>query len=449
MLFRSLILLTREWYMHPNGQLPAYEWALSDVNPPVHAWAAWRVFEIDRAHRGDDGDHEFLERILHKLLLNFTWWANRKDHHGHNLFQGGFLGLDNIGVFDRSAALPLGGHVEQADGTAWMAMSSLNLLRISLELALTRPIYEDIATKFFEHFLYIAGAMANIGGDGIELWNEEDGFFYDVLHFDSAELHACESKQLRIRSMVGLIPLFSVEVLSSDLLDRVPGFTARLDWFLKYRPDLASLISRWQKPEAGSSQLLSLLRGHRMTALLTRLLDETEFLSDFGVRALSKSYRDEPYSLELGGETRVVSYQPGESDSNAFGGNSNWRGPIWMPVNFLLIESLRKFHSFYGDEFRVECPTNSGNLLSLAQVADELAARLSRLFLADAKGRRASLGGHALFQDDPHFRGHCLFYEYFHGDSGRGVGASHQTGWTGLIATILRDLSAVPTVKFP
>ena len=445
---QQLVLLTREWYMHPNGQLPAYEWALGDVNPPVHAWAAWRVFEIDRAQRGDDGDLEFLERILHKLLLNFTWWVNRKDAHGLNLFQGGFLGLDNIGVFDRSAPLPADGHMEQADGTAWMAMYALNLLRISLELAARRPVYEDIATKFFEHFLYIAGAMRNVGGKGIDLWDEQDGFFYDVLHFDSADGSRCESLPLKVRSLVGLIPLFAVETLSSELLDRLPGFRLRMDWFLQYRPDLASLISRWQEPGAGDRHLLSLLRGHRMKQLLRRMLDETEFLSDFGVRALSRYHDAHPYRVELGGATHTVRYQPGESDSGLFGGNSNWRGPIWMPLNYLIIESLRKFHAYYGNDFRVECPTGSGNNLSLNEIADELSSRLSRLFLADADGQRPSLGNHPTLQRDPHFRDYCLFFEHFHGDTGRGVGASHQTGWTGLIASLLAEAAAT-TRPFP
>ncbi|MEO8522158.1 MAG: glucosidase, partial [Acidobacteriota bacterium] len=428
-------------YMHPNGQLPAYEWAFGDVNPPVHAWATWRVFEMDRARRGDEGDLDFLERILHKLLMNFTWWVNRKDAHGLNLFQGGFLGLDNIGVFDRSAPLPVNGHIEQADGTAWMAMYALNLLRMSLELALHRPVYEDIATKFFEHFLYIAGAMRNVGGQGVDLWDETDGFFYDVLHFDSPDHQRCESIPLKIRSLVGLVPLFAVETLSPELLDRLPTFRRRMQWFLDYRPDLAALISRWQIPGTGNRHLLSLLRGHRMKQLLRRMLDETEFLSDFGVRALSRFHREHPYQLELAGTTHTVSYQPGESDSGLFGGNSNWRGPIWMPVNYLIVESLRKFHAYYGDEFVIECPTGSGAFLTLSQIADELSARLCRLFLAAPDGGRPSLGPHPKIQHDPHFRDHLQFYEYFHGDSGRGVGASHQTGWTGLVATLLAEKS--------
>ncbi|MGE3957419.1 MAG: hypothetical protein AB7H96_11920 [Vicinamibacterales bacterium] len=436
------LLLTREWYMHPNGQLPAYEWAFGDVNPPVHAWATWRVFEMDRVRRGDQGDLDFLERILHKLLLNFTWWVNRKDAHGLNIFEGGFLGLDNIGVFDRSAPLPVDGHIEQADGTAWMAMYSLNLLRMALELAQHRPAYEDIATKFFEHFLYIAGAMRNVGGRDVDLWNEEDGFFYDVLHYDSADRQTCEAVPLKIRSLVGLIPLFAVETLTPELLDRVPNFRRRMQWFLKHRPDLADLISRWEVPGAGNIHLLSLLRGHRMKRLLRRLLDEREFLSPFGVRALSRYHLDHPYELELEGSRYTVGYQPGESDSGLFGGNSNWRGPIWMPVNYLIVEALRKFHGYYGDEFRVECPTGSGTFLTLDQVADELSMRLCRLFLPGVDGARPALGEHPKFRQDPHFRDHPLFYEYFHGDTGRGVGASHQTGWTGLVATLLAEGAA-------
>ncbi|MDE2493560.1 MAG: glucosidase, partial [Alphaproteobacteria bacterium] len=412
--------------------------------PPVHAWAAWRVFEMDRAQRGDEGDVEFLERVLHKLLLNFTWWVNRKDPHGLNLFQGGFLGLDNIGVFDRSSPPPVAGHIEQSDGTAWMAMYCLNLLRISLKLAQHRPAYEDIASKFFEHFLYIAGAMGNVGGQGIDLWDEQDNFFYDVLHYDCPN-ESCTSIQLKIRSLVGLIPLFAVEVLDQQMLERLPGFCQRMDWFLQYRPDLASLISRWQDCGEGRRHLLSLLRGHRMKLLLRRMLDETEFLSDFGVRSLSKYHHEHPYHLELGGVTHTVRYLPGESDSGLFGGNSNWRGPIWMPVNYLLVESLRKFHAYYGDDFRVECPTGSGHFLSLNAVADELSTRLSRLFLADLEGRRPHIAGHALSWRDPHFRDYCLFYEHFHGDNGRGVGASHQTGWTGLIAMLLGAAARTPS----
>ncbi len=428
----QLLLLTREWYMHPNGQLPAYEWNFGDVNPPVHAWAAMRVYEIDRELTGS-ADRAFLERVFHKLMLNFTWWVNRKDVEGRNVFQGGFLGLDNIGVFDRSAELPTGGHIDQADGTSWMAMYSLNLMRIALELARENHVYEDIATKFFEHFLHIAAAMRDLGGAEIDLWNEEDEFFYDVLHSDEGG-----ARPLKVRSMVGLIPLFAVEILDAKLLAEVPEFAARLDWYLSYRPDLAALVSRWHEPGQGDRRLLSLLRGHRMKRVLKRMLDESEFLSDHGVRALSKFHDATPYRLEVGGKEFSVSYQPGESESGLFGGNSNWRGPVWMPVNFLIWESLRRFHEYYGDAFEVECPTGSGNLVSLGAAAEELARRLSRLFLPGADGTRpalASLGGLA---SDPQFKDHLLFYEYFHGDTGRGVGASHQTGWTGLIAELVR-----------
>ena len=430
---QQLVLLTREWYMHPNGQIPAYEWAFGDVNPPVHAWAAWRVFQIDRKQRGDQGDLAFLERILHKLILNFTWWVNRKDGQGHNIFQGGFLGLDNIGVFDRSAPLPTGGFISQADGTAWMAMYCLNLMRIALELAQHNHVYEDIATKFLEHFLYIAQAMTNIGNQGISLWDEEDEFFYDVLNLPDGR-----NVPLRVRSMVGLIPLFAVETLDSGMLEQLPDFRRRLIWFLQNRPDLAALVSRWNVPGIGNRTLLSLLRGHRMKRLMRRMLDETEFLSPYGVRALSKCHQDHPYVFPCDGHQLAVRYEPAESDSGLFGGNSNWRGPIWFPVNYLLIESLQKFHYYYGDDFKVECPSGSGNFVTIEEVAEELTRRLGRLFLRDEQGRRAVFGDNAKLQSDPHFRNHLLFYEYFHGDNGRGVGASHQTGWTGAIAKLLQ-----------
>jgi hypothetical protein len=446
---RQLVLMTREWTMHPNGQMPAYEWAYGDVNPPVHAWAAWRVYEIERDATGT-GDRAFLERVFHKLLLNFTWWVNRKDADGRNLFQGGFLGLDNIGVFDRSAPLPTGGHISQSDGTSWMAMYCLNMLRIAIELAKENAVYEDTATKFFEHFLQIAAAMGNIGGEGLNLWCDKDEFFYDVLSLPDGR-HV----PLKVRSMVGLIPMFAVEVLGPDTLAQVPEFRARLEWFLRSRPDLASLVSRWDTPGQGESHLLSLLRGHRLKCLLRRMLDETEFLSDFGVRALSKVHAPDrqPYVFTVMGMDFRVTYQPAEANSSLFGGNSNWRGPIWMPTNYLIIESLRRFHSYYGDDFRVECPTGSNVKLSLREVADELARRLARLVLRDASGRRAVFGADDRCQSDPQSVDHVPFYEYFHGDTGRGLGASHQTGWTGLLAILLGALgrsaspnsSAVPT----
>lgn len=435
----QLVLLTREWYMHPNGQLPAYEWNFGDVNPPVHAWAAWRVFQIDRKQRhavapNDPGDLAFLERVFHKLMLNFTWWVNRKDAQGRNLFQGGFLGLDNIGVFDRSRPLPTGGFINQADGTSWMAMYALNLMRIALELAQQNPVYEDIATKFFEHFLFIAEAMTNIGGHdrGVGLWDDEDEFYYDELNLPDGKI-----TKLKIRSMVGLIPLFAVETLEPECLERLPGFNRRLKWTLANRPDLANLVSRWEVPGVGERRLLSLLRGSRMKKLLRRMLDETEFLSPYGVRALSRSHLDQPYVFSSRGLFHAVYYEPAESHSPAFGGNSNWRGPIWFPVNYLIIESLQKFHHYYGDDFLIECPTGSGRMLTINGVAQELSDRLSRLFLRDANGRRPAFGHWEKLQRDPHFRDHLLFHEYFHGDTGAGLGASHQTGWTGLIAKLL------------
>jgi hypothetical protein len=441
----QLVLLTREWYMHPNGQMPAYEWAFGDVNPPVHAWATWRVYQIDRKHSGK-ADFEFLERVFHKLMLNFTWWVNRKDAEGRNVFQGGFLGLDNIGVFDRSAQLPTGGHIDQADGTSWMAMYALNLMRIALELAQNNRVYEDVATKFLEHFLHIAEAMAHIGGDdgqqGVGLWDDHDKFFYDVLHLPDGTM-----TPLKVRSMVGLIPLFAVETLEPELLERVPEFKRRLEWFLAYRPDLASLVSHWTAPGRGQRRLLSLLRGHRMKKILRRLLDETEFLSPYGVRALSKAHEQAPYVYRLHGMDLTVDYQPGESNTYAFGGNSNWRGPIWMPVNFLIIESLQKFHHYYGDDFKVECPVGSGTMATIEEVANELAQRLTRIFLMDDRGQRPVYALHPKMQRDPHFRDHVLFYEYFHGDTGRGVGASHQTGWTGLVAKLLMPRYARTAVR--
>jgi hypothetical protein len=438
----QLILLDREWYMHPNGQLPAYEWSFSDVNPPVHAWAALRVFQLDRKHRrrtkpDDPGDLVFLERIFHKLLLNFTWWVNRKDAGGRNIFQGGFLGLDNIGVFDRSKPLPTGGFLSQSDGTSMMAMYSLNLMRIALELAMGDHVYEDIATKFFEHFLNIAAAMTNMGCQDIGLWDEEDGFFYDVLNMPSGEMIP-----LRVRSMVGLTPLFAVETLEPEMLTKLPGFTARMKWFLRYRPDLAALVSRWEEPGTGERRLLSLLRGSRMKKLLKRMLDETEFLSDHGVRALSRYHKDHPYTFTWGdsangGGSMTIDYEPAESESDQFGGNSNWRGPVWMPVNFLIIESLQKFHYYYGDDFKVECPTGSGNFITIDQVAAELSRRLSRLFLRNDKGYRPFQGQNETVRSDPYFRDLIQFNEYFDGDNGTGKGASHQTGWTGLVAKLL------------
>ena len=432
----QLVLLTREWYMHPNGQLPAYEWAFDGVNPPVHAWAAWRVYKIDQKMNDGKGDLDFLERVLHKLSLNFTWWVNKQDKDGRNIFQGGFLGLDNIGVFDRSAPLPTGGQIEQADGTSWMAMYSLNLMRIALELAVTKPVYQDMATKFFEHFMYIAGALANIGGEGLDLWNPEDEFFYDVLKFPDGT-----HETLRVRSMIGLIPLFAVETLEPDLLNKVPAFTLHLEWFLKHRPELAALVSRWNEPGLGERRLLSLLRGHRMKRLLKRMLDESEFLSLYGVRSLSRYHEAHPYEFHVNGSTFSVGYAPAESTTGLFGGNSNWRGPVWFPVNFLIIESLQKFHHYYGDEFKIECPTRSGRYISIEEVATELGRRLTSLFVRDGDGRRRIFGASDKLQKDPYFRDFLVFHEYFDPETGRGLGASHQTGWTGVVAKLLQPRS--------
>jgi hypothetical protein len=427
----QLVLMTREWYMHPNGQLPAYEWALGDVNPPVHAWAAWRVYKIDKKRNGR-GDRKFLERVFHKLMLNFTWWVNRKDAEGNNIFEGGFLGLDNIGVFDRSAPLPTGGSIEQSDGTSWMAMFTLNLLAIAMELAREDPVYEDVASKFWEHFIYIAHAMNNIGTENTELWNEEDGFFYDVLHLPNNE-----HLPLKVRSMVGLIPLFAVETLEADVLSKLPDFKRRLEWFLDNRPDLTTGSIR--TPGDGDRRLLSVVGRDRLRRVLKYMLDENEFLSPYGIRALSRYHRDHPYTLNVKGADYRVDYEPAESNTGLFGGNSNWRGPIWFPVNFLLVESLQKFHHYLGDDFRVECPTGSGNMLTLWEVAAEISRRLSRPFLRNADGRRPVYGEIEKFQNDTNWRDLIQFHECFHGDNGSGVGASHQTGWTGVVAKLMQQ----------
>ncbi|HSE95887.1 MAG TPA: glucosidase [Methylomirabilota bacterium] len=429
----QLLLFLREWYMHPNGQIPAYEWALGDVNPPVHAWAAWRVYKIDKRIRGA-ADRNFLERVFHKLLLNFTWWINRKDPEGKNVFQGGFLGLDNIGVFDRSAPLPAGGHLEQSDGTAWVGMFCLNMLAIALELARENPAYEDVATKFFEHFVYIAHAMSDIGGQGIALWSEEDGFFYDALHLPGEP-----TRPLRVRSLVGLVPLFAVHVLEPENLAGLARFERRMKWFIRNRPDLRHHIARQKRPDGKSRRLLSLVSGERLQRVLRYMLDESEFLSPYGIRALSRHHRDHPYVLHLNGQDHRVDYEPAESSTGLFGGNSNWRGPIWFPMNFLLIESLQRFDYFYRGELEVEMPTGSGQFATLGGTATELSRRLTRIFLRDAEDRRPVHGGAVKFQTDPHWRDLLLFYEYFHGDNGAGVGASHQTGWTGLVAKLLQQ----------
>ncbi len=430
----QLVLMLREWYMHPNGQMSAYEWNFGDVNPPVHAWAAWRVYKIEKRRRGV-GDRVFLERVFQKLTLNFTWWVNRKDADGRNVFQGGFLGLDNIGVFDRSSEMPTGGRLEQSDGTSWMAMYSLNMMAIALELADGNPAYEDMASKFWEHFLNIAKAMTARGGqEGQSLWNDEDGFFYDVLHPTGSPQFP-----IKVRSMVGLIPLFAVETLEPERLERLPAFKRRLEWFIEHRPDLGAGVASMDTPGRGERRLLSVLDPERLRRVLAVMLDEQEFLSPHGVRALSRAHRDQPYVLSLNGTEHRVDYEPGESSTGLFGGNSNWRGPIWFPVNFLLIESLQKFHHYLGDGFTVECPTGSGHMMTLWEVAAELSRRLSRMFLPDAGGRRPSNGTAELFHTDPHWRDLILFHEYFHGDTGAGLGASHQTGWTALVAKLLHQ----------
>ena len=429
----QLVLLTREWYMHPNGQFPAYEWSLGDVNPPVHAWAAWRVYKIDKKQRGH-GDRAFLVRVFHKLLLNFTWWVNRKDADGMNVFQGGFLGLDNIGVFDRSAPLPTGGVLEQSDGTSWMAMYTLNLLAIAFELAKEDPAYEDVASKFWEHFLYIANAMSNRGHDGHSMWNEEDGFFYDVLKLPDGSRFP-----MKVRSMVGLIPLFAVETLDSEVLHRMPSFKRRMDWFIENRPDLINQAACMKTPGDNDRRLMAIVDEEELRSILRFMLDENEFLSPYGIRSLSKIHEKEPYVVEVDGHQHSVDYEPGESTSNLFGGNSNWRGPIWFPVNFLIIESLQRFHYYLGDDCKIEFPTGSGKYLTLWDVAGELSRRLSSLFLRDAAGVRPALAAESQFQSDANWRDLVLFYEFFHGDSGAGLGASHQTGWTGLVAKLIQQ----------
>jgi hypothetical protein len=432
----QLLLLLREWYMHPNGQLPAYEWALDDVNPPVHAWAALRVYKIEKKQRGA-GDRDFLERVFQKLLLNFTWWVNRKDAEGMNVFQGGFLGLDNIGVFDRSAPLPTGGHLEQSDGTSWMAMYSLNMLAIALELARQDPVYEDVASKFWEHFLNIAHAMSGghlHGGEGHDLWDDEDGFFYDVLHTpDDRRI------PLQVRSLVGLIPLLAVQTLEPEDLERMEGFNRRLQWFIKHRPDLTGSVACMRTPGHKQRLLMAILDPERLRAVLKVMLDEGEFLSPYGIRAVSAIHREHPYRLDVNGREYQVAYEPAESSTGLFGGNSNWRGPIWFPINYLLIEALQRFQHYHGEGFTVECPTGSGRFLTLGEVATELSRRLSRIFLRDDSGRRPVFGGQETFQQDPHWRDLILFHEYFHGDNGAGIGASHQTGWTALVAKLLHQ----------
>lgn len=436
----QLLLITREWYMHPNGQFPAFEWNFSDVNPPVHAWACLRVFQMERKSIGGPGDLSFLEEVFHKLMINFTWWVNRKDAEGRNIYQGGFLGLDNIGVFDRGGELPTGGIINQSDGTSWMAFYSLCLMRIAIELAMHNEVYESMASKFFEHFLTIARAMTLVNS-GLGLWDEEDEFYYDVLSLPDGR-----RVPLKVRSMVGLIPLFAVEVLEPSVLEKLPRFADRVNWCLKNRPDLATLVSQFEVPGVGERRLLSLLRGSRMKLLLKRMLDPDEFLSDYGIRGLSKYHEKHPYVLEQDGKKYSIGYEPAESLVRIMGGNSNWRGPVWFPMNYLIIESLQKFHQYYGSDYLVECPTGSGKQCSILSVADMLSDRLVSLFEPSADGSgRPALRLHKKLATDVHFRDNILFYEHFHGDNGRGVGASHQTGWTGAVAKVIQARAAPRT----
>ena len=426
----QLVLLLREWYMHPSGKIPSYEFAFSDANPPVHAWAAWRVYKMTAT--AGSRDRVFLSRVFQKLIINFTWWVNRKDSEGNHLFSGGFLGLDNIGVFDRSKPLPTGGALEQADGTAWMAFYAATMMSIALELSRDNAATEDVASKFFEHFVEIADAMNTLGGTG--LWDEEDGFYYDQLHVDG---HAAP---LKVRSLVGAIPLIAVEVLDSGQVDRLPGFKKRLKWFLENRKDLAGQVS-FMEQGPDLKMLLALPTRDRLTRVLRYLLDENEFLSPYGLRSISRVHKDHPYVLHVNGEEFRVDYEPAESTTGTFGGNSNWRGPVWFPINYLIVEALERYHHFYGDAFTVECPTGSGRHLTLRGVAGEIGGRLARLFLADEAGRRPAHADDPRYKNDPHWKDLVLFYEYFHGETGRGLGASHQTGWTATVAKFVQDLA--------
>lgn len=424
---QQLILLTREWYIHPNGQLPAYEWAFGDVNPPVHAWAAWRVYQMD-----EDKDIDFLKRIFNKMLLNFTWWVNRKDVDGNNIFEGGFLGLDNISLFDRSAELPTGGEINQSDGTAWMGFFCLTMMNISIELAKHDDAYEDMVVKFFEHFLQIAVAMSGVVRDGLGLWDEDDGFYYDVLSLTQGK-----RIPLKVRSLVGLMPLIAVTTVGQKTLDELPNFARSMDWMLSHRPHLTGNMECEYNPEYGNAHIIAIPTRDRLKSILRYMLDEEEFLSPYGIRSLSKYHESHPYTLTMGGKEFRVDYWAAESQSGLFGGNSNWRGPIWFPMNYLLIESLRVYHRYYDDNFTVEFPTGSGNSVTLDIVADELCKRLSNIFLRNTDKQRPVYGGNDTFQNDDHWRDYILFHEYFHGDNGAGLGASHQTGWTGLVADVL------------
>ena len=432
----QLKLMLRERYMHPNGQIPAYEWNFGDVNPPVHAWATIFSYRLDKL-RPDGGDTEWLKANFQKLLLNFTWWVNRKDRTGRNVFEGGFLGLDNIGVFDRSAPLPTGGYLEQADGTAWMALFSQNMLEIAAELASTDPDYADMALKFVEHYFWIASSMTHMGGE-TSMWDEEDGFFYDVLRRPDGG-----AQRLKVRSMVGLLPLCAATVFDGQMLAMYPELAERLRWFLASRPEIQTVIHDPTKHGVNNRLLASILDEPKLRRVLAKMLDENEFLSEYGIRSLSRFHADHPYVFHAGGQEFRVFYLPAESDTGMFGGNSNWRGPIWMPVNALIIRALLQYYGYYGDDFKVECPTGSGNLMTLYQVAEEIGRRLASIFEKDKNGRRPVYGGSQKFQEDPHWRDLVLFYEYFHGDNGAGLGASHQTGWTGIVARIMQIFATV------
>jgi hypothetical protein len=438
---QQLLLLLQERYLHPNGQVPAYEWNFGDVNPPVHAWAAYFLYQLD-ARRTGNPDIAFLKTVFHKLLLNFTWWVNRKDPNGRNVFEGGFLGLDNIGVFDRSAALPTGGYLEQADGTAWMAFYSQMMLQIAVELSMRDHTYAEMGLKFFEHFIWIASAMTHIGG-GTQMWDEEDGFFYDVLRTPDGG-----STRLKVQSMVGLLPLTATTVMWGRAREHLPEVAARARWFVEHRSKLIEHMQDPRKPGVNNRLLLSIVDENRLRRVLGHMLDEKEFLSPFGIRALSARHRDQPYEFDVGGQRYSVGYLPAESDTGMFGGNSNWRGPIWMPVNALLIRALTNYYAYYGNDFQIECPTGSGRMMNLYQVANELTQRLARIFTFDEHGHRPVHGGAKKFQDDPLWRDHILFYEYFHGDIGAGIGASHQTGWSGLIAPLLSFFATVSAEQF-
>jgi hypothetical protein len=428
----QLQLLLREWYLHPNGQIPAYEFSFSDVNAPLHAWAAWRVYKISA--RPGERDRDFLRSVFQKLLMNFTWWVNRKDEEGNNLFSGGFLGLDNIGVFDRSRPLPTGGHLEQADGTGWMGFYCATMLAIALELAQDDPVYEDMASKFFEHFVGIIDAINSVGGTG--LWDPADGFYYDQLHLNA------ELIPLKVRSMVGILPLLAVEVLDDARLDRLPHFRRRMEWFLRNRRDLAENVFVMHEPDGSRRRLLAIPSEEQLRSVLRYLLDESEFLSEYGIRSVSQFHREHPYVFRVGPDEWRVDYVPAESTTGLFGGNSNWRGPIWMPVNYLVLEALERFHHFYGDAFQIECPTGSGRLLNLREVSREIARRLASIWRPGENGLLPWHGkARTEYATDPHFRDLHLFHEYFCGDTGRGIGASHQTGWTALVVRLLEDLA--------